>query len=174
MTTTVTATTAGTHHPPPHCAHTHCLVSINIQEASRNANGHNFFLHGGIQWHTFVSYTLPCEAPFCPTALLLPSVVRQQNVMEYWWEGSTPTDVQPTSISDVMGQHHKTGGRKGRNSESPQGKLLRCFPCNEELFCTSCAVELPFCPLVSEALLLAAWDTALHPSDPHTVGQLKN
>ena len=31
------------HHPPPHCAHIHCLVSRNIQQASMNANGCNFF-----------------------------------------------------------------------------------------------------------------------------------
>ena len=28
---------------------------------------------GGIRFHTFVSYTLPCQTPFCQTAPLLPS-----------------------------------------------------------------------------------------------------
>jgi len=48
--------------------------------------------------------------PFCQTAPLLPSVTRQQNVKEYWWEGSSPTAMPPTSASDAMGQHNKTGG----------------------------------------------------------------
>ena len=39
-----TVTTAETHHPLPCCAHIHCLVSINIQKASINANGCSFFL----------------------------------------------------------------------------------------------------------------------------------
>jgi len=30
--------------------------------------------------------------------------------MEYWWEGSTSTDITPTSASDVTGQHNKIGG----------------------------------------------------------------
>ena len=36
------------------------------------------FLHGRIQWHTFVSYALPCHMPSCQTAALLPSVTQQQ------------------------------------------------------------------------------------------------
>ena len=60
--------------------------------------------------HTFVSDTLPCQMLLCQTAPLLPSVTRQQNIMEYWQEGSTPTAIPPTSTSDVMGQHNKTGG----------------------------------------------------------------
>uniref|UniRef100_W8CC33 Uncharacterized protein n=1 Tax=Gallus gallus TaxID=9031 RepID=W8CC33_CHICK len=44
-----TITTAGTYHPQPCCAYIHCLVSINIQPASMNVNGYNFFLHGGIE-----------------------------------------------------------------------------------------------------------------------------
>ena len=36
-------TTAETHHPPPHCAHFHCLGSINIQQASMNVNGCHVF-----------------------------------------------------------------------------------------------------------------------------------
>ena len=30
---TVTVITAEMHHPPPHCTHTHCLISINVQQA---------------------------------------------------------------------------------------------------------------------------------------------
>jgi len=48
--------------------------------------------------------------PLCQTAPLLPSVTWQQNVMEYWWEGSTSTAIQPTSTSDVVCQNNKIGG----------------------------------------------------------------
>ena len=67
----------------------HCLVSINDQQTSVNINGCNFFLHGGIQWHITDSYALPFWIPLCQTAPFLPSVAQQQNVTEYWWEGST-------------------------------------------------------------------------------------
>ena len=48
--------------------------------------------------------------PFCQTARLLPSVTQQQNVKEYWWEGSFYTVIPPTSASDIVGQDHKIGG----------------------------------------------------------------
>ena len=32
------------HHPPHHCAHIHCLVSINVQQVSVNVNECHFFL----------------------------------------------------------------------------------------------------------------------------------
>ena len=69
-----------------------------------------FFPYKGIQWHTFASYTFPCQMSFCQTAPLLPSVTWQQNVMEYWQEGSASTTIPPTSITDVMGQHNNIGG----------------------------------------------------------------
>ena len=48
-----------------------------------------FFPHGGIQRHPFASSALPYQMPFCQIAPLLPSVMQQQHVMEYWW------DIQP-------------------------------------------------------------------------------
>jgi len=30
--------------------------------------------------------------------------------MEYWWEGSVSAVIQPTSTSDIVGQHNKIGG----------------------------------------------------------------
>ena len=45
----------------------------------------------------------------CQTDPLLPSVAWQQNVTEYSWKSSTSNAIPPTSISDVMGQHHKIG-----------------------------------------------------------------
>ena len=41
---TVSLITAETHHPlPPHCAHIHCLVSINVQQVSECVTGCNLF-----------------------------------------------------------------------------------------------------------------------------------
>ena len=45
----------------------------------------------------------------CQTVPLLSSVAWQQNVIEYWWEGSSFTAVPPTSTTDVMGHHNKVG-----------------------------------------------------------------
>ena len=58
----------------------------------------------------FASYALPCQMPLCQSAPLLPSVTWQQHVMGYWREASTSTAIPSTSASDVMCQHHKTGG----------------------------------------------------------------
>ena len=69
----------------------------------------SFFPHGGIQWHTFASYTLPCQIPFCQTAPLLSSATQQQNGMEYWWEGSVSAPMPSTSTSEFTDKHHKTG-----------------------------------------------------------------
>ena len=91
-----TVPTAEMHPPPPHCAHIHCLFSINLQEASTSVSGCHFFLHGGIQPRTFASATLPCQMPFCQTAPLLPSVTQEQNIKEHWQEGSTSIAISPT------------------------------------------------------------------------------
>ena len=103
-------TTAETHLPPPHCAHIHWLVSINVQQVSMNVSGCHFCLQGRIQFHTFASSALRCQTPLCQSAPLLPSVTQQRRVMGYWWEGSASTAIPPTSNSDVMGQHHKIRG----------------------------------------------------------------
>ena len=103
----VAVATAETHHPAPHCAHIHCLVSTNIQQANE-CQWVPFF--SGIKWHPFASFAQPCWTPFCQTASLLPSVTWQQHVMEYWWEGSTSTAKPPTSTSDVVSQCNKIRG----------------------------------------------------------------
>jgi len=48
--------------------------------------------------------------PFYQTISLLPSVTRQQNVIEYWWEGSIFSAIPPASTSDSAGQQNKIGG----------------------------------------------------------------
>jgi len=92
-----------------HTTHIHCLISINVHQASTNVNGHNFFPHVGIQLQPFASYTLPCQMPFCQSTALLPFVAQQQHVMGYWWKGSASTAIPPPSASNVVGQH-KIGG----------------------------------------------------------------
>ena len=67
------------------------------------------FSCGGIQWHTFASYSLPCQTPLCQTAPLLPPVAWQQNVTGYYWEGSFSTSIPPISASDGVGQYRKIG-----------------------------------------------------------------
>jgi len=87
----------------------HPLVGLHKCSASVNEWA-PFFPHGGIQWHTFVSYAFLCQTPFCQTAPLLPSVIWQRNVMEYGWEGSTLTAITPTSTTDVTDQCKKIEG----------------------------------------------------------------
>jgi len=101
--------TAETSYSLPQCANILCYVTMNIQQASVNVSGYHFIPYIGIHWHTFASYTLPCQMPFCQTALLLPSVAWQQNLTEYWWEGSTSAAIPPISAFDITGQHNKGG-----------------------------------------------------------------
>jgi len=67
---------------PPFCIHKHS-ASVDISQWGQ------FFQHGGILWHTFASYALLWQTPFCQTAALLTSVSQQQTATEYWREGST-------------------------------------------------------------------------------------
>jgi len=53
---------------------------------------------------------LPFLMPFYQAAPLLPSVLQQQHVMEYWQEGSTSTAMLPPFTVAFMGQHNKIGG----------------------------------------------------------------
>ena len=69
-----------------------------------------FFPLGEIWWHLFTSYTLPYQMPFCQTAPLLPPATRQWNLTEYWQEVSGSIAISPTSASNIMDQHKKTGG----------------------------------------------------------------
>jgi len=87
---------------------THCLTVLTSTFWSPSASISachwvTLYLHGGIQFQTFTSYTLSRQVPFCQSAPLLPSVTWQPHIMEYWWESSTPTAVSPTSASDIVG-----------------------------------------------------------------------
>jgi len=41
---------------------------------------------------------------------MLPSVTQQQNITEYWQEGSSSIAMPPTAASDVVADDDKTGG----------------------------------------------------------------
>ena len=105
--TLLSVTTAETHLP----LRSHPLFGLHKRSAM--VNEHQwvpFFLHGGIQFHTFTLYTPPRQTPLCQTALLLPPVTQQQHVTERCWEVSTSTAISPTSTSDVVGQRNEIGG----------------------------------------------------------------
>jgi len=50
-------------------------------------------------------YTVALCALPCQTAPLLLSVTQQQNIMEYWWEGSSLTTLLLASTFDAVDQH---------------------------------------------------------------------
>ena len=108
----ITVTTVETHHPPSHCAHIYCLLSRSVHQMSMNVSGCHFIhteeSNDSPLLHTHFHDRHQCVRHHC--APVLPSVTRQQNGTEYWWEGSTSTAISPASTSDIMGQHNKMGG----------------------------------------------------------------
>ena len=62
-------------HPLLHCAHIHCLVSVNVQQMSVSQRV-QFFPHGRIWRCAFSWSALPSQVPFCQTVPLLPSVTQ--------------------------------------------------------------------------------------------------
>ena len=69
-----------------------------IFSACRNSVTHLFHTHFHVRRH------------FVRLPPLLSSVARQQNLTEYWREGSTSTAISTTFASDVVGKHNKIGG----------------------------------------------------------------
>ena len=66
----IAVTTAETHHSPPHCAHIHCFISINVQQAPMNVNGRHFFIR------TSMSDAILSDCPLLP--------YRQHSFMMLW------------------------------------------------------------------------------------------
>ena len=135
------------YHLPPHCAHIHWRSwTPNIDtECLMSA----IFSHGEIKQHSSTSSALPCQMPICQTALLLPSVIWQQNVMEYWWEQSTSTAILPTCASDVVGWHNGIGSIIFRVDLVVKNRI----PINFSIYLCSSAlsVQVPFhCRPISE------------------------
>ena len=110
----ITVITAEVHHSPPYCAHIHCLVSINAQQALMKISGCHFFCLEESSDTPLLHTPLPCQTPFCQTAPLLPSVTQRQNIMEYCQEGLTSIAISPTSSSGVVDWHNKRGGNTFR------------------------------------------------------------
>jgi len=106
----IAVATTEIHHPSPRHTHIHCSISISAQQALMKVNGCNFF---HIQEFSLTPllhthFHIRCHSVRLPP--LLPSITQQQNVMEYWWEGSISIAVSPTSTPKVRGQHHKMKG----------------------------------------------------------------
>jgi len=70
------------------------------------------------QWCNFLHMEEFSDTPLLSTHFyirchfipLLPSVTGQQNVVEYWWEGSASTATSPTSTSNIVSQRNKIWG----------------------------------------------------------------
>ena len=54
--------------------------------------------------------TLLCFSPHSVRLPLCCHLSHGNNVMGYWWEGSASATIPPSSASDVLGPHNKTGG----------------------------------------------------------------
>ena len=92
------------HHPPPHCAHIHWLVSINIQHVLINVSRYHFF---HMEKFSSILCFIHTSVSDCPSAAVSHTATTCKG---YWWEGSTSTAIPLTSASDIAGQHNKIEG----------------------------------------------------------------
>ena len=90
--------------PPTTSLCSHPLFS-SVQQVLMNVSGCHVFCVEELS----ASHALPYQMPFCQTAPLLPTVIQQQQVMRYWWEGSASTAIPLTSASDAVGQQDNIG-----------------------------------------------------------------
>ena len=85
----------------------HPLFGLYKQSASiGECQWVHFFPHGGIRFHPFASYELPCQI----RSVRLPLCCHLSHSNKYWWEVSTSTAIPPTCTCGVKGQRSKTGG----------------------------------------------------------------
>ena len=80
---TVMVTTTEMHHPPPHCAHIHCLISIKVQRALTNASECHFSaLRNSVTQlcilHTFVSDAI---LSVCPSAAICHTATKCNGIL---------------------------------------------------------------------------------------------
>jgi len=87
----------------------HCTLLFDLPKCSAITDECQWVPFFCKELSTFASDILPCQALFCQTAPLLPSVVWKQNLMEYWWKSSTSIIIKTTPASEVLGQHNKIG-----------------------------------------------------------------
>ena len=100
---------AETQHPLPHCAHIHCLVSTNIQQAQFNISRCHFFLTEEFS-STPLLHTpshVRHHLSDCPSAAICHTVTTCNGIRA----GKFSHYCHTTDMcSGVMGHHHKTGG----------------------------------------------------------------
>ena len=105
----INVVTAEMRHPPLHSTHIHCLASSNVKQTPVNISGCLFFFMEEFNDTALLNMFI-YQMPLCQTGPLLPSVKRQQNVMECRQEGSASIAIPPTSTSDIMRQHYTIEG----------------------------------------------------------------
>ena len=94
------------HHPPTRCAHIHCLVSINIQQASIDVSGCNLFFMEEFSDTPFLhphsmSNTVLSD---CPSAAVCHTATKCSGILVGRFNICHTMDIY------LMGQHHKIGG----------------------------------------------------------------
>jgi len=104
----VTVAIAETHHPLPHCDHMHCLVSVNVQQASMNDNGVIFSAWRNSERHLyFIRTSMPDTIlSDCPFAAIGTTATTCNGILAGRFNLYFHT---PTSASDNKGQHVETG-----------------------------------------------------------------
>jgi len=113
--------------PPTTSLRSHPLFGLYKHSSSVNEyQWMQYISHGGVQWHTFVSYAPPCQTLLCQRASLLSSVTQQQNII---FMRRFNLYCYTTNICLwLMDQHSKIGGTifgAALFYESPTGVLLR-------------------------------------------------
>jgi len=80
----VAVATAETRHPPPDCANIRCLVSINVQQASVNVTGCNFFCMEELNYtHLCFIRTSMSDAilSVCPSAVICRTATKFNGIL---------------------------------------------------------------------------------------------
>jgi len=102
-------TSAETHHPPPHGAHIHSLLSIKVQQVLINVIGCWFFF--SVWRNSAIYFCFICTS--MSDAILSDcssAAICHMAVTECLCGGSTSAAIPPTSTSDTAGQHNKIEG----------------------------------------------------------------
>ena len=79
----VAVATAETCHPPSHCANIHCLVSVNVQQASMNVIGCNFSAWRNSITHLCFICTSMSDAILsdCPSAVICHTATKFNGIL---------------------------------------------------------------------------------------------
>jgi hypothetical protein len=146
-------------HPQPHCAHTHCLFFVNVQQASIDVMWCNFFCFA---WRTsvthlcFVRISMPdAILPDCSSAAICRTATELTN---YLWVGSPSTSIPPAYVYNVLDQHTKIGNDRPSNCHNSghyttwfrtrrfRDLILSLSIFRWNLLCFSQYIELIWCP----------------------------